>query len=110
MENIFFSKTIADNYNNQFLTIGDFVKICDVIKVGVFEVMIENHPKNREVKYNVYKDMSEYISTVPECFPKEETDPSIAEGKFDVSFAEYKYHFEVVGQSVVVHCMKTFEE
>ena len=42
MENIFFSKTIADNYNNQFLTIGDFVKICDVIKVGVFEVMIEN--------------------------------------------------------------------
>ena len=51
--------------------------------------------------------MSEYISTVPECFPKEETDPSIAEGKFDVSFAEYKYHFEVVGQSVVVHCMKT---
>ena len=51
-----------------------------------------------------------YISTVPECFPKEETDPSIAEGKFDVSFAEYKYHFEVVGQSVVVHCMKTFEE
>ena len=41
MENIFFSKTIADNYNNQFLTIGDFVKICDVIKVGVFEVMIE---------------------------------------------------------------------
>ena len=110
MENIFFSKTIADNYNNQFLTIGDFVKICDVIKVGVFEVMIENHPKNREVKYNVYKNMSEYISTVPECFPKEETDPSIAEGKFDVSFAEYKYHFEVVGQSVVVHCMKTFEE
>ena len=96
--------------NNQFLTIGDFVKICDVIKVGVFEVMIENHPKNREVKYNVYKNMSEYISTVPECFPKEETDPSIAEGKFDVSFAEYKYHFEVVGQSVVVHCMKTFEE
>ena len=76
MENIFFSKTIADNYNNQFLTIGDFVKICDVIKVGVFEVMIENHPKNREVKYNVYKNMSEYISTVPECFPKEETDPS----------------------------------
>lgn len=64
MENIFFSKTIADNYNNQFLTIGDFVKICDVIKVGVFEVMIENHPKNREVKYNVYKNMSEYISTV----------------------------------------------
>lgn len=63
MENIFFSKTIADNYNNQFLTIGDFVKICDVIKVGVFEVMIENHPKNREVKYNVYKNMSEYIST-----------------------------------------------
>ena len=60
--------------------------------------------------YNVYKNMSEYISTVPECFPKEETDPSIAEGKFDVSFAEYKYHFEVVGQSVVVHCMKTFEE
>ena len=110
MENIFFSKTIADNYNNQFLTIGDFVKICDVIKVGVFEVMIENHPKNREVKYNVYKNMSEYISTVPECFPKEETDPSIAEGKFDVSFAEYQYHFEVVGQSVVVHCMKTFEE
>lgn len=50
------------------------------------------------------------FSTVPECFPKEETDPSIAEGKFDVSFAEYKYHFEVVGQSVVVHCMKTFEE
>ena len=40
MENIFFSKTIADNYNNQFLTIGDFVKICDVIKVGVFEVMM----------------------------------------------------------------------
>lgn len=78
--------------------------------LGVFEVMIENHPKNREVKYNVYKNMSEYISTVPECFPKEETDPSIAEGKFDVSFAEYKYHFEVVGQSVVVHCMKTFEE
>lgn len=36
--------------------------------------------------------------------------PSEAEGKFDVSFAEYKYHFEVVGQSVVVHCMKTFEE
>ena len=100
----------TDNYNNQFLTIGDFVKICDVIKVGVFEVMIENHPKNREVKYNVYKNMSEYISTVPECFPKEETDPLIAEGKFDVSFAEYKYHFEVVGQSVVVHCMKTFEE
>ena len=55
MENIFFSKTIADNYNNQFLTIGDFVKICDVIKVGVFEVMIENHPKNRIFPNHCYR-------------------------------------------------------
>lgn len=74
MKNIYFEKTIYEDYNIKHLTITDFVKVCDMLKLPVFEVSITNNPflePHREVKALMYGSMSEYRKTMPEWSARE---------------------------------------
>lgn len=121
MKNIYYEKTIHEDFNIKHLTIIDFIKVCDMLKLPVFEVTIINNPfsePHREVKALMYGSMSEYRKTMPEWSAREydyENDratfyieyPDIADGVFEVSSSNnsssYRWHFEVVGECVVVH-------
>lgn len=121
MKNTYYEKAIYEDCNTKHLTMSDFIKVCDMLKLPIFEVAITINPfaePHREVKALMYGSMSEYRKTMPDWSAREydyENDratyyieyPGIAEGRFEVNASNnssnYRWHFEVVGECVVVH-------
>ena len=122
MKNIYYDKMLVDDYDLKHLTLKDFIEVCDTLKLPVFEVAISHNPFNephRLVEHNTYNNMSEYRTKVMPSWSAREYDydndratwyleyPGIADGVFDVNAdnnsLSYRWHFEVVGQCVVVH-------
>lgn len=121
MKNIYYEKMLVDDYDLKHLTFKDFIEVCDTLKLPVFVVEIINNPfdePHRTVSHHMYDNMSSYRDTMPEWSAREydyENDratcyleyPGIADGVFDVNAdnnsSSYRWHFEVVGQCVVVH-------
>ena len=131
MRNEFYDKTIMDDYNEKernFLNLGDFIKICDRLKLPVFEVEIINNPfsePHRTVETKIHENMSAYRETMPDWSAREydhERDmalgyypvENIKNGEFEIhsgnSSANYRWHFEIAGQCVVVHSMISFTD
>lgn len=121
MRNIYYEKTINEDYDVKHLTIMDFIKICDMLKLPVFEVKITYNPFSeyeRNVETKIYASMSEYRKTMPDWsarhydYERDRADycleyPEIANGCFEIrdsnNHASYIWNFEVVGECVVVH-------
>lgn len=122
MKNIFFKKIIVDFYKTEHLTLKDFIDICDMLELPVFEVAITHNsyaePQGRTVTAKMYDSMSEYRKTMPDWSARAydyENDratyyleyPDIANGEFEINdsnnSSRYLWHFEVAGECVVVH-------
>lgn len=126
MDNLYYEKIILDNYKPEHLTLKDFIDICDTLKMPVFEVEIINNPfaePHRTVAHHMYDSMSDYRKTMPEWSCREYDyyndrpeyyfeNSDIANGSFDFSADNksslYNWHFEVVGECVVVHSLISY--
>ena len=129
MENIYYGKTIADDYRkSDKLTLLDFIKICDMLELAVFEYKVIDNPftePHRTINTKIYKNMSEYRETMPSwsarAYDYEADRPTyyldydgIREGSFEVladnKSTSYRWVFEVVGQCVVIHHRLAFTD
>lgn len=121
MKNSFYEKTIYDDYKVNQLTILDFIKVCDMLKLPVFEVKIILNPfaePQRTVNARTYESMAEYRKTMPSWSAREydyENDresyylkyPDIVKGVFEVraenNSSLHTWTFEVAGECVLIH-------
>lgn len=122
MKNTYYEKMLFDDYDLKHLTFNDFIEVCDTLRLPIFEVSISHNPFNephRIVEHNLYNNMSEYRFKVMPSWSARHYDyendrptyyldyPGIIDGTFDVyadnNSLSYHWHFEVVGQCVVVH-------
>ena len=128
MQNELFNAFIMEEFkkNNEKLTLQDFIKVCDTLRLTVFEHKIIRYPVKaleNEVFNNIYPSMSEYRKTMPDWSAREYdyaedrathylAYDGIKDGEFFVeaenSSTYQKWIFTVVGYCVVVHYAVNF--
>lgn len=119
--NVLYEKMIADDYGKSKMTLADFIRVCDVAALPVFEVQVTNNPfaePHRTTSAKAYNNMSEYRKTMPEWSGREydyQNDrcagyyaiEGIHAGDFvlkaDNSSSAYEWHFQVLDGCVVIH-------
>lgn len=129
MESMLYSKYIMEEFEKGHeFTFADFIEICNKLHFPIFEVAVTVNPF-REPRYKsearMYADMSYYVRQMPNWAARNydyNADhptywliyPDIAKGSFDVhaenKSSDYVWHFEVVGQCVVVHSKVSFTD
>lgn len=128
MKNGFYEKLIKMVNDEKELTLLNFVEVCDKLELPVFAVEITLNPfaePYRIVTPKMYENMSAFKRTMPDWAARSydyENDratyylsyPGIADGDFEVRASNkstvYQWHFEVVGECVVVHKQMQFTD
>ena len=119
---MYFNKMMADEFkSNHAFTFKDFIAVCDTLKLTVFEIKTAINPftePHRIETHNMFENMSNYRATMPDWSARNydyENDrvtnwltiPEVKTGVFDLhcenNSTDYMWHFEIVGNCVVVH-------